>query len=339
MTKGCAQRILALASAMVLSLQGSLYAQDPVFSQFYAAPLNLNPAFTGNTEGGQVALNYRNQWPGISQAYVTYAASYDQFFPWINSGFGLAVLADNAGNGLYKTINAQLSYAYKARFNGDLQMRMGIQAGLINSRIDWSQLVFLDQLDPEFGLSSPGGIPFPSDEVPPAVGSSVSVLDVSAGLLLYNRNYYVGISLKHLNEPKFSFLEVNQNQNAGLPIQFAIHGGAEIDLRKLGGLRNSFLAPNIQYIRQGAFSQLNIGTIFRYYKVGTGVWFRQTNTNPDAVIFLVEGRYDQFRIGYSYDLTLSSLNGTGGAHEISVIMNFDSGRKESKYNDCFNLFR
>ncbi len=316
-----------------------LQAQDPVFSQFYAAPLSLNPAFTGNTEGGKVALNYRNQWPNINRAYVTYAVSYDQFFPLINSGFGLSLLADDAGKGLYKTVGAQLSFAYKVRFDGDLQMRMGIQGGYINTRVDWSQLVFLDQLDPEFGLSSPGGIPFPSDEVPPASGNQVSVMDVSAGFLIFNKTFYAGIALKHLNTPQFSFLAVNQGLSSGLPLHLSLHAGAEISIEQLGGIGNSYLAPSIQYIVQGAFSQLNIGTIFRYYKVGTGFWFRQTNTNPDALIFLVEGRYDRYRIGYSYDMTLSSLNGTGGAHEISIIMNFDSGRKESKYNDCFNLFR
>jgi hypothetical protein len=59
-------------------LFGPLQAQDPVFTQFYAAPVQLNPALTGSTLAPRIALNYRNQWPALN-AYVTYAASYEQF--------------------------------------------------------------------------------------------------------------------------------------------------------------------------------------------------------------------------------------------------------------------
>lgn len=52
-------------------------AQDPVFTQFYAAPLQLNPAFAGNTYAPFITVNYRNQWSGFNsfKTYVTYAAS------------------------------------------------------------------------------------------------------------------------------------------------------------------------------------------------------------------------------------------------------------------------
>ena len=315
-------------------------AQDPVFSQFFSAPLELNPAFTGNTEGGKIALNYRNQWPLINQAYVTYAASFDQFFPYLNSGFGLMVLADNAGQGLYKTTDISAFYAYHLKLNRSLSARLGVEAGWINTRVDWAKLVFLDQIDPEFGALSPGGLPYPSDEIPPETGNNVSVFDVSAGLLIFNDRFYGGISLKHLNTPQITFLNANTDVFSGLPMRMSIHGGGEFDLFSVGSRgRKAFAAPNFQYIRQGSFSQLNIGTIFRYYQVGTGMWYRHSSSNPDALIFMIEGRYDKFRISYSYDMTISKLSRTGGAHEISFIVNFDNQQKGSRYNDCFNMFR
>ena len=333
------RRSLLLFFIFATFVTGFIGAQDPVFSQFYAHPLGVNPAFAGKTEGGSVALNYRNQWPGINQAYVTYAASYDQYFSYINSGFGLSVLTDDAGRGLYKTTDVSLYYSYNIRYNRNLQMRLGIEAGYINSRVDWSRLVFLDQLDPEFGALSPGGLPYPTDEIPPLDGNAVSVLDVGMGLLVYNDKFYGGLALKHLNSPQFSFLKINEDLIEGLPLTLSLHGGAELNLRTLGKRGQVFLSPNFQYLNQGGFNQLNIGTIFRYYKIGTGVWYRHTSVNPDALIFLIEGRQNNFRVTYSFDMTLSRLQGTGGAHEISVIINFDNGPDESKYNDCFNLFR
>ena len=58
--------ILTLAG--ILGLMQS-YAQDLHFSQFYAAPLYLNPAFAGTAGGPRFILNYRNQWPGINNAF------------------------------------------------------------------------------------------------------------------------------------------------------------------------------------------------------------------------------------------------------------------------------
>ena len=52
--------------------------QDPEFSQFFANPLYLNPAFAGTTELPRTVLNYRNQWPQKGATFTTYALSFDQ---------------------------------------------------------------------------------------------------------------------------------------------------------------------------------------------------------------------------------------------------------------------
>jgi len=72
------RRILLILSVSILGIYGGLQAQDAHFSQFYANPLHLNPAFTGSENCPRVALGYRNQWPALGPTYVTYSASYDQ---------------------------------------------------------------------------------------------------------------------------------------------------------------------------------------------------------------------------------------------------------------------
>ncbi|MBM3453456.1 MAG: type IX secretion system membrane protein PorP/SprF, partial [Bacteroidetes bacterium] len=52
-------------------------AQDPTFTQFYANPIYLNPAFAGSHGCARIASNYRNEWPQLTGNYVTYAAAYD----------------------------------------------------------------------------------------------------------------------------------------------------------------------------------------------------------------------------------------------------------------------
>ena len=55
------------------------FGQDMHFTQFYATPLYLNPAFTGANVCSRVSLTYRNQWPGISTAYTSYLVSGDHY--------------------------------------------------------------------------------------------------------------------------------------------------------------------------------------------------------------------------------------------------------------------
>ncbi len=327
---------LALLMAMSCCL---CLAQDPVFSQFYAAPLRMNPALAGHSEGTNVALNYRNQWPGIGQAYVTYAASADQYVPTLKSGFGISLLADDAGMGLYRTTSATLMYAYQVRLNRRLRLRMGLEAGWISAVVDWNKLIFPDQLHPEFGHISPGGLPFPTGEVPPEAGTNAHAPDVGLGLVVFNEVFYAGLSVKHLNSPGLSFYNIGNESAPGLPPIVTLHVGAEIGMFRLGKKGDVFAAPNMQIVRQGTLQQVNVGTIFRYFKVGTGLWYRHSGWNPDSVIFMIEGRHDQFKIGYSYDLSLSRLSRSGGVHEISVLMNLKGQPLESRYNDCFNLFR
>src|ERR1700742_860097 len=74
-------RTLCLIAALlpcILLFQPAANAQDPSFSQFFASPLTLNPALTGKFNGAiRVAGNYRNQWPAISNAFITSTASVD----------------------------------------------------------------------------------------------------------------------------------------------------------------------------------------------------------------------------------------------------------------------
>lgn len=315
-------------------------AQDPVFSQFYAAPLQLNPAFTGNTNAPHVAINYRNQWPSWPEAYVTYAASYDQFFESVNAGFGLSILSDAAAEGLLKNNKVAGYFSYKLQVADDFILKFGTEVAAVQTRLDWDRLVFLDQIDERTGPISPGGTPFPTEEVRPD-NTTNTYLDISAGLLAYTSSFYGGISIKHLNTPNESFLEVNNNLNNGLPLRLTLHAGGHITLREGGRKRGEiFVSPNLMFVKQSDLGQINGGAYVGMGPIFGGLWYRHTFGNPDAAIFLVGVEQGVFKIGYSYDYTLSSLGlgRSGGSHEVSLIMNFE-GPYKPDYNDCLKIFR
>lgn len=314
-------------------------AQDPVFSQFYSTPLQMNPALTGATLGAKFGLNYRNQWPSLNNAYVSYQVAYDQFFKGLNSGFGLSVMADDAGQGLIKTNSIAGYYAYNLKINKELNIRMGLEAGFIQTKLGWDKFVFYDQLDPIYGPVSPGGTPYPTSEIQPD-NLNKTLFDVSAGLVVYSPVFYGGFSLKHMNTPTDSYLNQNTNTFGGLPVRLTIHGGAELPLDgNRRGKHSTFVAPNIAFVKQGRLAQLMLGSYIQHNALIGGIWYRHAFSNPDAIIFNVGLKQGVFKFGYSYDLTLSGLSGrTGGAHEISITVQLEP-QKEPPYSDCFEMFR
>jgi type IX secretion system PorP/SprF family membrane protein len=326
-----------------LSLLGlsSLNAQDAVFSQFYNIPTTINPAFTGSTYGPYFTAIHRNQWPGIENTYVTYALSYDQYLGEKNSGIGLNILTDNAGGGVLRSTKATGLYSYRLKIKDEYFIKLGLEAGIINTRLDWSQLVFADQLDPQFGLMTPGGTTILSEEIQPSNLSLIN-LDVSTGILLYTPTYYFGLSAKHINAPENTFFGNEENTSVGIPIRLSIHGAYQFTLRK--GNKQQFptlLSPSILFLKQGSFTQLNIGAQMDFGTLLTGLHYRQSGSTGDAVIASMGMRYDIYKFAYSFDYTVSGLGiSTGGSHEVSISVNLDHlYEKPSKYNDCLKVFR
>lgn len=310
-------------------------AQDPIFSQFFSTPMQINPAFAGNTLAPRVALAYRDQWRNFNNAFSTAALTYDQFLPFINSGIGISLLSDRAGNNIYQKNSLGLNYAYRLEVSNNTFIKIGLEAGATQSTVDWDRLVFLDQLDPVGGLV--GG----TQEVRPT-NLSKTYFDISSGMLLYNPDFYVGLSVKHLNTPDESYFNNNSNLNTGLPMRYTLHAGTQIPLDGRNKRKSTtFISPNILLVKQGAFAQVNVGANIGFGAVFAGAWYRNTFRNSDAVIAQVGFQKGIFKVGYSHDITVNGLPNTWGAHELTMVFNFDAlyDRNKTDYNDCFKIFR
>ncbi len=338
---------IGLLFAIYLFCWNAIQAQDPIYSQFYAAPLQINPALAGVTLAPRISVNYRAQWPSIERAYTTSSASYEQFLEPLNSGIGIQLQSDNAGNGIYRTTSFLAAYGYRLKVRKDFFLKLGLEAGVNQTSLDWSKLVFGDQIDDVDGYT--GFIE--SDELRP-INLNNSSFDFGAGILAYGKTLYAGLSLKHINSPNNAFIEINDNVYGGWPMRFTAHVGGQFTLIPGNNRRKgSFISPNVLFINQGRdFGQLNVGAYLDFSEaIFAGAWYRHAWTNGDAAIFLFGVQYDAFKIGYSYDFTISQLavadGGTGGAHELSVTLNFENSaaykrqRRANRYNDCLQIFR
>lgn len=298
-------RLLTIA----LGVCANYFAQDPTFTQFYSNPVYLNPALSGSSGCPRVALNYRNQWPQLTGNYVTYAASYDSYFKNISGGVGLVALHDQQGQGTIQTSMIGASYSYYLKVNRKFRLMFGGQAAYYQKYLDWSQLTFGDMIDPRRGFI------YQTGDVPRGDGRR-GFFDVSAGLVGFSKNFYFGAAFHHLNRPDESMI-LGQSR---LPVKFTGHVGANIKLGQRGRYSSTtFLSPNIIYQNQNGFQQLNIGAYLKYESFTIGAWYR----NKDAFILTVGINTEKYRIGYSYDLTVSQLgNGvSGGSHEVSLGIN------------------
>lgn len=290
-------------------LSTQVLAQDPTFTQFYSNPVYLNPALSGSSGCPRVALNYRNEWPQLSGNYVTYAAAYDSYFKNISGGVGIVAMHDQQGAGTIQTSMIGASYSYYLKVNRKFRLMFGTQAAYYQKYLDWSQLTFGDMIDPRRGFI------YQTGDVPRGDGRR-GFFDVSAGFVGFSKNFYFGGAFHHLNRPDESMI-LGQSR---LPIKITGHLGANIKLGQRGRYSSTtFLSPNIIYQNQNGFQQLNIGAYLKYESFTIGAWYR----NKDAFILTVGLTTDKFRIGYSYDLTVSQLgNGvSGGSHEISMGFN------------------
>jgi len=295
---------------------------------------------SGLTEDPRFSANYRNQYPGFNNAYRTYALSYDQFFPSIKGGLGFWLLSDDAGDGILKTTKAAGIFSYRIEINRDLFAKMGIEAGIVQSTLTWNQLIFGDQIDDYLGTMSPGGTPFPTEELAPDK-NKVLYPDLGIGGIIYGKTLYSGLSVRHINRPDPDFLSVNNNLSPRIPMRWTFHAGAEWPIfdRLFNQSYEISISPSLILVKQGPFNQIMGGATIDGEIFSFGIHYRNSSGKSEALIGSVGFRSDKLKIGYSFDYTISGFPLSGGTHEIGIVYLMDNGDTESRYNDCLSIFR
>jgi type IX secretion system PorP/SprF family membrane protein len=311
-------------------ISAGLLAQDPQFSQFYAAPQYLNPALTGNTHQDRIALNYRLQWPGVQPGYETYALAYDHRFAHLNCGMGGYIMRDRAGSNGLSFTTFGLNYAYEARINYKYAMRTGLRVGYTMRNVDPAGFIFADQII--------------RDNAPRSVENNfvpgTSYLDIATGGIFYSERFWIGTSFNHLNRPNQSlFLD----GEARLPMRTSVHTGYvfALDGRRFARSETKMTLAT-HYKAQGKWDQFDLGGYVDHKQITAGLWYRGLPVlkayqhgygNSEAMILMVGFLTEnQMRFTYSYDITISKLTmKSAGAHEISMIYEWPRKNKTRRH--------
>ena len=339
---------LCLAIGILLSANQESHAQDPSFSQFYANRIYLNPAMTGMEAGLSLAGIYRAQWTQVDHGFRTIGASLEWQEPAIRSGLGFSLFRDEEGIAKLATTAVSFSYAYIIPMKNH-SIHFGFEGQWVQKSVDWSKIIFSDQLDPVYGVI------LPTTAIP--IVDRVSFGDFKMGFLwrfktdlnlgkmtFKDTHNSFGLSLHHAPYMfiKNSGNESFQNLNTRTHPRLTAHWGSILPMIFFNaGKRKISISPNIKYDIQGekVLDFKHSLQVFTYglYLMYEGFYVGGSYQNRNAISFarhtnaliLAVGAYinqgergrnkkNNFFVGLSYDTNTTGVGPrAGGVFELA----------------------
>jgi len=300
--------------------------QSMHFSQYYNAPMLVNPANTAlmPDDDFRLGANYRTQWATVPVPYTTFSAwsdfkiggKKDNGHPnWL--GLGGALFSDKAGDGNLSLLQMQGSAAYHLHLNSSTMLSFGGSGAYVQRSVNYDNLTFDTQWD---GFTFNGHMP--NGEKVGIVRTSYTTVAAGMNLAMFpNENVYIKIggSVSNINTPTESFY--------GGKNTLAMRPSANVDA--LFRLSADFIAnPSAFFQTQSGAMELVAGSLFRY-NLNHGRDSRASqlilggyDRLSDAVIGVAGYQFGDVQFMASYDFTLSALspyNASYGALEFSIV--------------------
>ncbi|NND04866.1 MAG: PorP/SprF family type IX secretion system membrane protein [Saprospiraceae bacterium] len=325
----------------VLSLQHA-WGQDPQFSQYYAAPLHLNPSLTGGFDARyRVSSIYRDQWRGpLEEAINTFGASLDLRFDLQSRalagdafGVGIQFVTDQAGSLNLSTNSISLLGAFHKSLgqSNTNYLSAGIQFSTVQRNLLYKNLVFQDQFNGVDSYTGPTGEDLPAN--------NYSFGDFAFGLNYFSApsssfSLFAGGVVHHILEPEVSFYRKDDDENqqqlseSSLFRKYSFHGGITTRLSE-----NIDISPRTFVLKQRAHTAITVGNNFIIepsttdaFNFHLGAWVRtvqdlEAKFAPDMIGFLAGMGIGNLLIGLSYDVNIRDVVNypTGqGAFEVSI---------------------
>lgn len=299
------------------------YAQGLHFSQFYNAPLLVNPANAAlmPEDDYRIGVNYRTQWTSVPVPYKTTSFYADLQLlrnklstNWI--GLGIANFNDKAGDGNLVLNKTQFSLAYHIVLNDFNMLSFGASGGFVQRNMDFNRLSFDTQWDgysfnPLNSNGEKNGI-IKTDYFDLCAGINYAYMPAD------NSYLKIGLGLSHINRPVESF---NNDNN-----QLGIRPNAQIEWVYQPTSR-VILTPSLYFASQKSASELLAGFLTQTYLSGDndtkselilGCYYRLN----ESVIAVVGYQIAKLKFVVSYDVTMSALtpaNRSMGAFELGLV--------------------
>jgi type IX secretion system PorP/SprF family membrane protein len=313
---------------------GCLLAQDLHFSQYFNAPLSVNPSNAGLIKGKfRVGINSKNQWSSVTKPYQTIAAYFDMQFlkrRYHKDALGVGMLfnADISGDSKYSTLSAGAAFTYikSISYRNNNFIAVGLMPAILQNSIDYNALHYDNQwngnqYDPTL----------PHNEL---LGKNSFVnFDLSVGAQWFYQQgirqfYNVGFSVSHLTQPKVGLLS---NNKIRLDTKYLLHGSSKIPVSA-----DLDVVPSLMMSKQGPYFEMIFGTLLKYnrsisYLEETSLNFGLFYRYADALVAVTGFEYKNVNFGLSYDINLSKLRIAShilGGLEFSISYTFDRNKNK-----------
>ena len=306
--------ILIIISCFCLKIN----AQDPVFTQYFLVPETINPGFSGFEDATYLGIIHRTQWPSLNLRVDT---EYAFFNTWVENigGIGVSILNQHENNTNYNHLQGNINYSYHVKLANDWFFRPAIEVGFGTKSFNFQGLVLSDQININNGTISSNTL----DPYALNANRNISFADFTAGFVFDKKNtrndtdLWLGATVKHLNKPNISFVE---NGHVPLDIFYSLHANYKFPYFD----KNDMLI-SANYMQQGEFNRLDIGTTVRLEKLMLGATAvtnpAKNNTNSHLLTSInafIGLELEQLRFGFSYDINTTNIGRTDGVYELSI---------------------
>jgi len=298
-------KFFLLFFASVLFCSVNCYSQQDIqYSMYTYNGLYLNPAYAGSHDALNATAVYRTQWVNVPGAPES--ASVAIHSPLQNDKLALGLIYTYDQIGVTKTNSVDASFAYRAPIgrNKDIRLCVGLAAGFENYYANFNNIALTDPNDQQFTGTQNRWLP-----------------DAQVGIYVYGHKFFAGAALSHI----FS------NNLTGLPYAFEtsplvahqyynvnVNAGYVLDI-----------SPKVKFLPSVLFKYVPVHAPFTFDFNATFVfidriWVGAAYRLNDSYNFMVSAYVTKsLRIGYAYDLTVSTLNSfTSGSHELLVGVDF-----------------
>jgi type IX secretion system PorP/SprF family membrane protein len=308
--KKIARLLFSFLPLLVLALlaETACAQQESMYSQYMFNMLQINPAYAGNRVADNINVLYRHQWVGLEGAPRTASVSWDRRAYESNIGYGLNLYNDRIG--IEKTTGLQGFFSYYIPFE-DSYLSFGVSGGLLNYQANYSESQTYTGGDPVFQEDANGWLP-----------------TAGFGVFYISPRWYVGASIPALLHTKINVQNYLNQNNLGASNHYFLTGGGLFELSENVKFKPSALIKAVK----GSSLQFDINANFWIKDVlCVGASYRYN----DALVGLVEYQISpRLRLGYSYDYTISNLNGYNrGTHEIMLRIEIPCTDRSGAYLD------
>lgn len=291
---------------IIVSITSSFGQQDPQYTHYMYNMNVVNPAYAGSRETLSIGVLGRTQWVGIDGAPQTITANVHAPVGR-NLGVGLSIIADEIGPVKEQNIFADVSYTIDTSEEG--RLAFGLKGGLS---------FFNGDLD---SLLAPDG----TTGVDPLLAEDVNETfpNIGAGVYYYTDKLYIGLSVPNILESEHfdnaNGSKASEKMHGFLTAGYVFEINDNVDFKPAAMLKAVPGAP---------LSVDLTGNFLINGRFELGLAYRFDDSIDGLVSFLVT---DDFRIGYSYDYTLTDLQQfNSGSHEIFLQYDVNLSRKNLK---------